>query len=157
MWGPYILRDASACDAPQNEGGSSSNVIRDLSQDGGLRLRLPPYAAPLPQRDREPAEVEIGHQADLTTGQLQPRALLVGQHDGARAAADRKPRARRAIDAGHIRGTVDVADAAAQHRLRSAEHEAIVQSARGEGIASAVEVQRAAPTRAADDPRSEEH
>jgi hypothetical protein len=43
----------------------------------------------LPQRNRQPAEVRVGHQPDLPAGQFQHRALLVGQHDRARAAADR--------------------------------------------------------------------
>src|ERR1035437_3402240 len=60
------------------------------------------------QRNRQPAQIHIGHQSDLLAGQFQHRALLVGQHDRARAAADRKPRAGRAIDAGDIAGTVDV-------------------------------------------------
>jgi len=47
------------------------------------------------QRDRQPAEVRVGHQPDLPAGQLQHRALLVGQHDRARGAgADREPGAR---------------------------------------------------------------
>ena len=101
---------------------------------GLLRLRratapLRPYDSRLLQRDRQPTQIRIGHQPDLPAGQFQHRALLVGQHDRARAAADRKPRARRAIDAGDIRRPVDVAHPAAQHRLRSAEHEAVVQSA----------------------------
>ncbi len=66
---------------------------------------------------------------DLVAGQFQHRALLVAQHDRARAAADRKARAGRAVDAGDVGGTIDVADAAAQHRLRSAEHQAVIEAA----------------------------
>jgi hypothetical protein len=120
---------------------------------GGLRLRLtPPYKPPLPQRNCQPAQVDVRHQPHLTAGQFQHRALLVGEHDRAGAAADRKARAGSAVDAGDIRRTVDVADPAAQHRLRPAEHQAVIQSAGGEPVISAVEVQRAASARAADDP-----
>src|SRR6266850_3936249 len=70
----------------------------------------------------------------------------------ARAAADRKARAGRAVDAGNVGGAIDVADAAAQHRLRAAEHQAVVEAAGRQRIAPPVEVQHAAAAGAADDP-----
>ena len=55
--------------------------------------------SPLPHRDREPAQVRVRHQADLAAGQFQHRALLVGEHDGAGAAADGEAGTGRAVDA----------------------------------------------------------
>ena len=55
----------------------------------------------------------IRHQADPVPGQLQHRALLVGQHDRACAAADRQARTGSVVDAGDVARAVDVADAAA--------------------------------------------
>jgi hypothetical protein len=49
--------------------------------------------------------------------------------DRARAAADGEAGACGAVDARYVGRPFDIADPAAQHRLRSAEHEAVVQSA----------------------------
>ena len=72
---------------------------------------------PLVDRDRESAEVGIGHQPDLPARKLEHRALLIGEHDRAGAAADGKTRARRGIDAFDVGGALDILHAAAQHRL----------------------------------------
>src|SRR6185503_2297005 len=57
-----------------------------------------------------------------------------------------------AIDAGHVRRPVDVADPAAERGLRATEHQAVVDAADRQRIVLAAEVQRAAATGAADDP-----
>src|SRR6478735_5333868 len=106
----------------------------------------------LPHRDREAAEIGVRHQADLMPRQFKHRALLVAQHDRARTAADRKARAGCAVDAGDVGGTKDVADAAAQHRLRAAEHQAVIEAAGRQRITAAMEVQHAAAAGTADDP-----
>src|SRR5690349_5503194 len=101
--------------------------IASLTLSGTNATRLLPtmtWRELLLQRNREPAQIRIRHQPGLLAGEFEHGALLVGQHDRARAAADGEARARRAIDAGDVGGTVDVADAAAQHRLRTAEHQA---------------------------------
>jgi hypothetical protein len=69
----------------------------------------------LPHRNREPAQIGIRHQSHLVPGQFQHGALLVGQHDGPRAVAERQPGTGGAVDAGDVGRAVDVADAAAQH------------------------------------------
>src|ERR1700687_1064245 len=56
--------------------------------------------APPPTARTQPAQSPIPHHPDLASRQCQPRALLVGQQDRARAAAAREARGRRAIDAG---------------------------------------------------------
>src|SRR4051794_13807818 len=66
----------------------------------------------LPQRNGQPAQIGIGHKPDLTAGQFQHRALLVGQHDRPGTAADREAGTGRAVDTGDIGGTVDVVDPA---------------------------------------------
>ena len=109
-------------------------------------------SSPLLQRNRQPAQIHIRHQPDLPATQFEHRALLVGQHDRARAAADGEAGARGAVDAGDVGRPFDIADPAAQHRLRSAEHEAVVEAAGGQSVTPAAEVQRAAAARAADDP-----
>jgi hypothetical protein len=48
----------------------------------GRRQRTPP----LFQRDREAAQVEVGHQSDLLAAQLQHGTFLIGKHDASRAA-----------------------------------------------------------------------
>ena len=58
--------------------------------------------APLPQRDHETVEVGGDDQSRLTARQGQHRAVLVGQHDRARAGADRNARAGSAVDAINI-------------------------------------------------------
>ena len=79
-------------------GGVNPGVRRDDAEWWHASARA------LLQRDREPAQIRVGHQPDLLPGQFQHRALLVGQHDGAGAAADREAGAGRAIDAGDIGG-----------------------------------------------------
>ena len=66
-------------------------------------------------------------------------AVLVGEHDGADAAPDRKPRAGRGVDADNIRRALDVAHSTAQYRLRSAKQKAVVYAANSKPIAAAAE------------------
>src|SRR4051812_8899942 len=106
----------------------------------------------LPDGDRQPRQIDVGQQADLLAGELQHRALLIGQHDAAHAAADGKAGAGGAVDALDIGRTPDVADTAAQYRARAAEHQAPVEAAGRQRIAAAVEVQYATAAGAADDP-----
>src|SRR5690349_14346619 len=82
----------------------------------------------LPQRNREPAQVRVRHQAGLLAGELEHGTLLVGEHDGAGAVDDGKASAGRAVDAGDVGGAVDVADAATQDGFRAAEHEAVIDA-----------------------------
>src|SRR5262245_47921932 len=103
-------------------------------------------------RDRESTEIYVRQQPDLPSGQFQHRALLVGQHDRAGAGAYRKPRARSAVDARHIRRPRDVAHGPVQHGLRAAEDKAIVQPTRRQRVSPAAEVEDAAATGTADDP-----
>jgi hypothetical protein len=107
---------------------------------------------PLSHRDRKAGEIGVGHQAELTAGEFQHRALLVAQHDGAGAAADGKASAGCSVNAGDIGRTIDAADAAVQHGLRSSEHQAVIQSADRKRISPSVEGERAAAAGRADDP-----
>src|SRR4029077_4452719 len=56
------------------------------------------------------------------------------------------------VDAGNVRRALDVAHSTAQHRLRSAEQKAVVYAANSKPIAAAAEGERAAASRATDDP-----
>ncbi len=49
--------------------------------------------APLPQRDYQPVEVGGDDQSGLAARQREHRAVLIGQHDRARAPSDRRARA----------------------------------------------------------------
>src|SRR5262249_51994567 len=60
--------------------------------------------------------------------------------------------AGRAVDAGDIARTIDIADAAAQHCLRAAEHQAVVEAADRQRISAPMKIQYAATAGAADDP-----
>jgi hypothetical protein len=81
-----------------------------LTQSGHRLFSSLPQAAPLPQRDHQPAEVGGDDQSRLAARQPQDRAVLIGQHDRACARADRDARASRAIDAINIGRPSDVAD-----------------------------------------------
>src|ERR1700758_2648189 len=54
------------------------------------------------QRNRQPAEVHVRHDAELLAAQFQDCAILVGQHDATHACAERNACASRGIDAGDI-------------------------------------------------------
>jgi hypothetical protein len=60
----------------------------------------------------QPAQVRVRQQPDLFAAQFQDGAILVGQHDRARASPDRKARACRTIDARNIRRPPDLGDPA---------------------------------------------
>ena len=92
------------------------------------------------QRYRKPAQIRVCQQPDLAAAQFQHGALLVGQQDRACASPDRKTRACRTVDARNVRRPPDVAHPSAQHSLRAAEDEAVVQPASRERVAPAVEV-----------------
>jgi hypothetical protein len=64
--------------------------------------------SPLLQRNHQPAQIRIRHQPDLPATQFEHRALLVGQHDRARAAADGEAGARGAVDAGDVGGPFEL-------------------------------------------------
>src|SRR5262245_20661654 len=85
-------------------------------------------------------------------GQFEDRALLIAQHGRARAAADGEARAGGAIDARNVGGAPDVADAAAQHGLRAAEHQAVIEAAGRQRIAPTAEIENAAAAGTSDDP-----
>src|SRR5215467_1766845 len=105
--------------------------------------------APLSYRDQQPVEVGRDDQPRLAARQRQHRAVLVGQHDRARAPSNRDASASRAIDPINVRWRSDIADGADEIRRRGAKGKAIAQSADREWIAPAVEYERAAATRAA--------
>src|SRR4029077_19312571 len=88
----------------------------------------------------------------LPAADFQDRALLVGQDDRLRAADHGGAGGGGAIDALDIRRAEDVADAADQVGLRSAEGEAVAQAADGQRIAAAAERERPAAARDAADP-----
>src|SRR5713101_2702757 len=100
--------------------------------------------APLPQRDYQPVEVGGDDQSGLAARQREHRAVLIGQHDRARAGADRGARAGRAIDAINIRRRSDVADGADEIDRRGAKSKAVAHPADRESITPAVKYQRAA-------------
>src|SRR5579859_2371368 len=106
----------------------------------------------LSQADRQPAQIRIRHQAELMPCQFERDAPGVGEQDAAHAAADHDAGAARRIGARDIRRPPDVADAAAQHRARSTEHETIIDAANRERITATMEIQYAAAAVAADDP-----
>src|SRR5215831_7427562 len=69
--------------------------------------------ATLPQRDCQPVEVGGDDQSGLAARQREHRAVLIGQHDRARAGGpDRGAHAARGIDTINIRRPSDVADGA---------------------------------------------
>ena len=72
--------------------------------------------APLPQRDYQPVEVGGDDESGLAARQREYRTVLIGQHDRARADADRGADAGRAIDAINIIRRSDVADSAKRNR-----------------------------------------
>src|SRR6266849_3312082 len=119
-----------------------------------LRRRV---RAPLPQRDYQPVEVGGDDQSGLAARQREHRAVLIGQHDRARAGADRGARAGRAIDAINIRRRSDVADGADEIDRRGAKSKAVAHPADRESITPAVKYQRAAASGAANDKASLEH
>src|SRR5262249_44026234 len=71
-------------------------------------------------------------------------ALLVGEHDRARAVAGRGAHAARRIDAGDVAWTADVADSAAEVDDRPTEREAVAQPAERQVIGPPMEIERAA-------------
>jgi hypothetical protein len=120
-----------------------------------LRLEYPQLsvgADQLPHRDGKPAQVGVSHQPDLPAREFQNGTFLVGKHNRADAAAERKARAGCAVDAGNVRRALDVTHPAVEHGPRSAEQQAVVYASDRERIAAAMEVQRAVAGRAADDP-----
>src|SRR5664279_742753 len=108
-------------------------------------------ASRLPQRKRHAVEVRADDQAGRAAAEREHRAVLVGEHDCLRAAANRRADVTRGIDAGDIRRAADVAHRAVEARLGDAEGEAIAEAADRQRIAPAMERQRAAAARAADD------
>ena len=157
-WGaPQESEEAATCKRRASDGAAEEDDrIPRLVQRApppAARLRRAVERAPkLLHRDGEAAEVGVRHQPDLPALELQHSALLIGEHDGACAAAEGQPRARRAIDAGHVGGAADILHPAAQHGLRSAEHETIVDAADRERINSAAEGEGAVAPRSADNP-----
>src|SRR3954451_5560587 len=105
--------------------------------------------AALPQRDDQPVEVGGDDQSGLAARQRKHRAVLVGQHDRARAPSNRGARAGRAIDPIEVRWRSDVADSAGEIRRRGAKSKTIAQPADREWKPPAVEYERAAAPRAA--------
>ena len=118
------------------------------------RLRRWASRGQLVHRDCQPAQIGVRHQTDLLARELQNSAVLVREYDRADAAPERKPGASRGVDASNIRRALDVTHPTVQHRLRSAEHQAVVYAADPKPIAAAAEEERAAAGRATDDPAS---
>jgi hypothetical protein len=115
------------------------------------RLRSHPPAIHLLHRDDQAIEIRADDGADRTAGQRQHRAVLVGEHNGLRAPAQRRADVSSGIDAGDIPRAADVAHRAAKVRLGSAEGEAVAQPADPERVLSALEGEGAGAGRAADD------
>src|SRR5437867_725248 len=112
---------------------------------------------PLSDRDDEPVEVGGNDQSGLAARQREHRAVLIGQHDRARAPSNRGARAGRAIDAIDIRRGSDVAHGADEIGRRRAKRKTIAYAADRQWITAAVKYQRAGATRAANDNTSLEH
>src|SRR6185369_122972 len=105
----------------------------------------------LPHGDHQPVEIGGDDQPRLATCQCQDRAILVGQHDSARAGANRNACSCSPVNAVHIGWPSDVADCADEIGCGAAKRKAVAYPADGEPIALAMKHQCSAAGGAADD------
>jgi len=94
----------------------------------------------LPYCDHQPVEIGGDDQSGLAARQRQHCAVLVGQHDPARASADRDARAGSTVDAVDVGRPSNVADGADKIRRRGAEGKSITHPDDRERIAVATSV-----------------
>ena len=139
MFGAPAVLAASA----ESESRASRRLLMKLSRKRGEVL------CPLPHRDHQAVEVGADDRADRVAAQGEHRAVLIGQHDSLRTAADGRADIACGIDAGDVRRAADVAHRAAKARLRRAEGEPVADAANPERVPLAVEEQRARARRAA--------
>jgi hypothetical protein len=99
----YVLTPNRREYVPANHLNMNNGQI--LRSNTCARCRIDPIGsarAPLFYRERQPAQVEVHHQPGLPARELQNGTLLVGEHDRADTADDRKPRAGGTIHAFNV-------------------------------------------------------